>query len=736
MRWFVAFLLVGALAALSASAEPWGCCAPPVGRCFDSAAYDTQVAFAEACEGAGTQEHDAIILGASTASTCNPFTECQIGCCCAGPQALDRYVINSNEELLRITFAACSAKTGFDPHQLPAGRSCVSVCGGTAPNGSGGGGAQNHTIRGTVVNGTGGNALQNAQVFIPIMGSEISARTDSEGKFTLPNVPPITTRIFAVHSACQPGQSEPVTVNRDITGVSIALACVREACAHAPPAFSSPPAVVRGTSNVQFSLTLTNACRDFVRFEPQRCDANFANCLTLTPTDLPTITDTGLAPQTAYCYKVAARWRDGTASLTDAGTGSCITTGDVACSSGGNRTQWCGTTGGGPSNGTRSAIISCDSANHATATPCGDRLVCTARPGAAPACEAAPSCEKCNGLLGLFSRLLASLEIPLGIFTSTCSEACVLNSEQSGNPLLVDTYGACLAIGSCTGYRSPDACGQDKCRIGNCTWTSVNAELGQGVCAARNASACEQCGALFGYCTRQMCDALGASPSGQQCYFDAVRNRLNGTQGCIGKPSVACRYYDTAQDCVGLSGRNAVFNIQYTGDVRTGGTNQRTVSSQDRLGIGACSWVSATGICVKNADMRGGVEDDCVESGRIYSDPRCVQDSAPPVTAFLLVSNATYSRAAVRTLPYRVTDDRTQIDDIRTFVCFSSSRSPCAYPTQTLSSVPLPEEGQWTLRFYSMDANANSEIVKEIPIRIRDGGQPAVTSVTVEESST
>lgn len=721
MRWSIIALVI-LFVAPAALATPglWGCCIPPMNGCFDGRAYGSEAAFRAACEQAGTEEYQAHVSGAGTQATCTSFGECTSGCCCATADVFDAPTINSNERLLNLTNAACSIKSDFEFKTRITGKTCVETCGGT-PQPTQQGPAGTVTISGTVKNASGGNPLAGAQVFIPVPNSQLTTTSGADGTFTLSNVPKINTYVFSVHPSCQPGQIGPYLLDRDKTGIELKLTCERNGCKHIRPTFSEKPAVVRGLAQVKFTMKTEDPCQDIVQYEPLRCDGDFANCIALAPQETPTITDSGVLANSSYCYIVRTRFEDGTFNETEHRTDACLETGAAECMTGQTAPQWCGTQSG------KQAILSCDETNALTAQLCDTGKMCSTQGGSAQ-CTVIPPCDKCNGLLGLFAKLFESLELPNGLFTTTCSEACNYDSSIGGKPLLVNAYSSCVGISSCTQYTSKEACTADVCKRTNCTWTNINTELGLGICVSKEKPPCSSCNSLFGYCNAELCSAISSS-----CYFDAERNGLAGTKGCIGKDEMACRFYDTKDVCVG-TGQNAKFDIVKTGtgndSTRTGGTNALTQPSKDQIKLGVCSWNNVNGICYKDADMSAGKDDDCIESGRYFQDQKCVTDRTPPVTQFFLANPAVYPVSALRSLPFRVSDDQSPVDLIKTYVCFGQG----CYPKDTFSSVEIPTSGVRVLRYYSEDANGNLEQVKEVTLDVRNTGVPVIKTVKIEEN--
>lgn len=710
MRWFIVLAAVLLLVPF-VNSDGQGCCIPPTGQCFDGSSFENQDAFDAACEQAGTDSMSA----QQKANSCNAYADvCQTGCCCAGQDVFDSPTINSNEDLLSTTSFACGLKDGFIFEQLPQGSTCVDVCGGvrdddeTPPEGT-------YSISGTIANRTGGNPLEGAEVFVPVPQGDISTISDHEGIFKLENVPAMNTRVFAIHEACQPGQSAPLLVDRNVEGISIELPCALEACPHDAPEFVEAPHAVRGTDQIRFVLGMEDACRDFVQFEAFRCNEDFGNCVALTPSQTPEMTDSGLEPETTYCYKARTRFLEGVVVEGTEESAACITTGSEACMKDVGD-AWCGLQEG------QHSVQSCDEDNMLISQACEAEQMCSSRSGK-PECVAAPACDACNGFMGLFASLFGQHQISTGLLTAACANVCSLDSTLSGNPLMVDAYESCMAVSDCSTYTNQMACENDVCGVAECSWRTVNEELGQGLCVAEKAPDCGSCEDTFGYCTRDMCESI--SP---ECYFDGEPNGLSSTKGCINKEEASCRYYDTEQDCTGQRG-DARFDISYDDGDRSGGSNVLVSESDDALGLGVCTWTGQQ--CIKDADMQNDGEDDCIESGRIYTDEGCLQDVAPPITEFFLTDPPVYSRVAVRSLPYSVHDDQTHVEEIKTFVCFGQG----CYPSETLSTIPLPEEGTHVIRYYSVDASENSEPIRETGIIIREMAEPAIEDITIEEDT-
>jgi len=697
---------------VSAVGEPWGCCVPDAGQCFDGSIYLSRDTFRGACTTA-----NGMVLGDGVAATCAAYDQCDLGCCCAGEDVFGSPAINSDENLLRSTRSSCDAKAeGTWSFSVPNdGSTCVAVCGGTTGTND----DETFRVSGIVRNATSGEPLASVGVFISLPTGDLADTTAADGTFTLTDVPEMSTRIFAIHPSCRPGQSPVTLINQDVSGISISLDCALRACTHAVPSITAPT-LVRGTAETQFTVAIQDTCHDLVQLEPFRCNGQQEQCIARPPQVTPAVRDTGLMPETTYCYKVRARFSDG--SFTESTGSACVTTGEAACMGRApdDPAQWCGRANDPP----QESIMSCTDLNTLQAQPCTGTSVCSDASGT-PRCVEPPACSLCNGLGGLFSFL--DLEIIDGIFTRSCSEVCVLDRQTAGTPTVVDVYNSCFAYDTCVAYRNPAACEQDLCGVGSdqdpCAWTTVSDELGAGVCASADRPACEQCDDLFGGCSAPLCEGIGP-----ECYFDGAPNGLAQTEGCLSRDAMSCRRYDTQIDCTG--GVDASFDIDRDADgAYTGGTNARTTASEDRLEFGSCDWTGER--CIKDAnELRENDEDDCIENGRFYDDPTCLSDNTAPETVFYLSDPAIYPRVAIRTLPFTVRDDRSPVDVIETYVCIGDAQ---CVPRDTLGTMALPEDGAATLRWFSVDASGNHESVHSAPIIIKDTHDVALDDVEVTE---
>jgi hypothetical protein len=738
------FLLIS----FSVEAAPYeyGCCLPTNDNCIagSNPPFVIESAFQQACvdaEDGGTPQY-------ATGSVC--LDKCSLGCSCATANVAGRDVINSTEDLLRMTRHAHDQRTSATAtyhwkrlSEYPTGSKCVDICGGggsssTTPP------APSYTVRGTVRNSTG--AMRDVAISFHTGGEQpVTVKTDVSGQYTTTLTGAKSYLLVAVPPAsspqCEPRTLPPFTLtNNKIQDLAIQCA-TSVGCTNTKPSISVP-ASLKGTDGATFSITYDDRCNSFEMFVPFRCEG--ANCntgWTALPSSVgKTITDSGLKPQTDYCYYVRATNAMGFIESDK----KCFKTGDQACMSlpPNSPTTWCGTAGG------VSAILSCDDRNLLVTNRCENKVCMIA--GSTPACIEKVPCAKCNGLLGLFAKI--GLTIPDGgkeerhvtCGTSDASQ-CYMDRETT-QPLLFDAYSSCTAIDDCADYRSPYACSNNPCKAGSgtsaaCQWKELQSELGGGVCVSTASDAvppCRQCNDFFGTCTREMCAAISS-----QCYFDAPTDEAgrlsNGfrPQGCIPMQEMACRFYDTPTDCIGPSGavRAATYAITYDGEKRTGTTNIRT-NSNDLFGFGACRWVEASNRCIKDADnFSPDNEDDCFQDV-LTTEARtiCLRDVTPPTTEFILKAGSPpeYGSSEITTLPIRVIDDFTSPDRITTYACIVKTGS--CYPDKRLGQLMIADENaDYTIYYYSIDAHHNSEEVKSQQLRVKKDDIPRL-NVDITES--
>ena len=740
MRAGVIILLILALFATQTQAAPyeWGCCLPAAGSCVpgNSSYFADKDAFTEFCgqiEGARIE---------TSFNTC--VGQCEIGCCCAGANVDGREVINNTEADLRLDRWACTKKTTSSlTYQYislatkPAGTSCVQACGGGVAGPGTGTTPTTKTVQGTVKNSTG--SMRNVGVTFYTGGlAPITATSDANGRYSV-TVP--ANKRYVVSAVPSIAQCKPTSFellvdtnkNQDIT-----LECTATGgCISNKPSVTSL-ALVPGTDDVTFSITFDDRCGNFNSFVPFRCTGtgNTQACTALPVPTGRTVTDSGLTPDTNYCYKVRAY---NTLGFVDSDCAN-IRTGDAECMAGERTLSWCGNDEG------RQAVYSCNNRNILTQVSCTETQACSVS-GSGASCIPKTDCDRCNGLLGLFAKV--GIQIPGGsnrlLRCGTETPQCYIDKEKN-QPLLTSAYSFCSDVENCDDYRSRTACeGGNACKIGDgsrtaCRWKPASEELGTGVCVSTDPNAvppCRRCEELLGFCNREMCQSISTG-----CYYDDVTSGAasNGfePQGCMPKQEMACRFYDNETHCIGPAGNRqaANFAITYSDqqkNTRAGTTNERT-ASKDLFGIGACTWIAASDRCIKDADNRRiADEDDCVEDGlQGEALALCFSDVSPPTTDLVLKDPPEYGSSEVTSLPVAVSDDKTPINRITTYACLNLS-GPC-YPNKPFAELALPDvNADYTVYYYSIDMHHNSEVVKSDRIRVKKDNIPRLNTVDIDE---
>ncbi len=725
----------------ASAVDPVGCCVPKNSTvsCFSAAGnFITQPEFDSACIALPGQKKNV--------ATCNGLSECTTGCCCADAATVpNAATFNSLETNLNMTQGACAAKPWSGEQGTytftktiptdPTKDTCVEVC-----KGSSGGGSAKYKVSGVVHNATNTAkpGLKNVTVYIPVINGFISSISDGQGKFVLNDVPSMIKPIYAIHPACMPYVSQPYTVDKDITNVNIDMNCDLKACSRIKPTIENL-ALIAGTDKASFTAKYDDKCKDFVRFIVKRCDKDFKNCGMrgqMTDPDVTaakkeaTFTDSGLTNNTKHCYLVDVETFTGYIEMNgSADGGKCIDEGDKICMTlpADHPTSWCGT-----NDARKPTILSCDDKNKLDKTShvCNDKEVCTVDTDG-PVCIPMEDCRKCNGILGFFAGFVRAIGV--GDFMKTCGSqtpTCYIDTRDgdasTARAKTMNVYTSCANVTGCTTYGSKNVCDNNVCTTGagSCQWKEISKELSAGICISKENPECSACNTVFGYCNKAACTAI--SPD---CYYDQDKGAFAYNLGCVNKNEMACAFYDTKTDCVG-SGANeksAIYNITYTQDNRTGGTNSRIRPSNDILGIGACVWLDAEAICVKNTDnhyFKTPRVDDC--SDYLANPPiSCFKDSTPPNTSIELL-NKPYSRAQIRGLPFIVIDEGSALDTLKTFACFNITDNNC-YPREELRKLSInsiPPAGTFTLRYYSMDKGGNIEEIKSTVITVVDTGEP------------
>ncbi len=295
---------------------------------------------------------------------------------------------------------------------------------------------------------------------------------------------------------------------------------------------------------------------------------------------------------------------------------------------------------------------------------------------------------------------------------------------------------------SCYDYKSEDACKRDNCGAGDCSWKPVFADLGIGVCVDKRYNNCLLCSyngtkgvenenatnAVWDVCREEKSTAL-STPS-YPCFFD---KDIKVSKSC---DEAACADYTFLQCGSPSDG------------IKLNSDNSLSSSSSDVCGIKVCQYFETAG-CVKNAG--GGITPDCRAS-----DKKCEADYFPPATS--LIPTGVAGRTDV--LNVRIFDKLSRkappVDMVgragyRTYLCIVNSTSSCntasAFPIIVNSSKLLVKNlelkdgqrvlarlvtGNNAIRFYSIDAASNREVVKNISVNACDNCQgPTLLNLTV-----
>lgn len=335
-----------------------------------------------------------------------------------------------------------------------------------------------------------------------------------------------------------------------------------------------------------------------------------------------------------------------------------------------------------------------------------------------PACPSTKACIVSNNIPLCIDKINCNYNNanPFGLFYTLIgcenNRYCFYDRSYS----TVDSCFSCQSSMSCYDYRTEDACSRDNCKIGNCKWKSIEAQLGVGVCVAENAYNCEWCkrkgsglensrsfNEVFDLCTKEKSDAL--SEDDFKCYFN------NGIS--VNCDTVVCKDYNTEQ---------CAAQIELDED------NKVTKASNDVCGIKVCQNIGNA--CVKNADADSSP--DC--------DSRtCEADYFAPSTEIFPVIN---ERGIYKNLLVQIYD-KTSINGteiLRTagnytlFLCvdcfqkhpysvFTHSRSIIlsnlnAFDGDTGARLLSFQEGINLIRYYSQDPSKNLEQVKELTVEV------------------
>ncbi len=287
------------------------------------------------------------------------------------------------------------------------------------------------------------------------------------------------------------------------------------------------------------------------------------------------------------------------------------------------------------------------------------------------ACHASTSCDKCNGLFGLYGAYSLSTKIGTNNYLTPCDTLMYVHGNALPNDNSIiglcykdasltpePVYSECDVVDSCYNYKSQDACENDPCykftnstTYNDCEWEYYNQEIGIGVCKTKtteleNCHACD-IDAPTGNCNEELCSLYG------DCYYKELAN--HGTDQtsyrpladtdlsfestdvtfyldyispharpgdvfptCMHERELSCYLYDNENDCT--NGQEMIMHTIYHPDLHDlihpnttilYGTNNITQPSGDYFGFGVCAWnnniSSEQNGCHKNADAAYGL---------------------------------------------------------------------------------------------------------------------------------
>ena len=353
-------------------------------------------------------------------------------------------------------------------------------------------------------------------------------------------------------------------------------------------------------------------------------------------------------------------------------------------------------------------------------------------------------CDECNGWFEMFSandsRHVDYIQDnipgrPLCSVIPTCYIDYTLTS--------VDKYYGCDNISTCYGYKSKEACGENSCQIDGCDWASSDKfnEFGVGVCRPTDVEE-QDCGVcdtyslnnFYGNCNRDYCFLFG-----EECYYDESPQDYNDlyytNRGCVEKSEMACEYYTTEDDCIGI-GVNAVnskldvnwgfkdnLDNSTTAVNPNSGTNEHT-KSNDVLEFGACVWDGQS--CFK--DGNGNKKRECLigsHDNKIVKNLNdCRNDMSPPSTS-IFPANIVKKDLSI---PFTVFDEKSPTGNTLYFNIVKKDDG--CYPDYLNKKVVLKTEDsgiityvmnvseEYKLCYFAEDKNLNFEEVQSKIINV------------------
>lgn len=474
-------------------------------------------------------------------------------------------------------------------------------------------------VFGTVTYNNGTDNLPVSNAIVSILNTDHFAITDSEGGYSIPLVRTGRAHVIqAFKEAFFPSERRQFTLPQGTTEQMINLVMDSNECE-----FNSPPPVlqnvgaVRGRPYVDVNFT-TGGCFP-TGFQIYRCtgavcseESDFGLIATL-PNSQFSFRDEKTAWQTTYSYFVRATF--GADGLTRPSSIVSITTGNPECEGRFTNAEYCQYDRdwvGLEFEVVSSRGVYCDANNRVQeARVCDGNTQCIEQNSGSP--DSTTSCRQIGecapgsaNLFGLFFRT------PSGADSCSAADFCVLDTTRTN----VDFCFSCKQYGSCSSYRSEDACTQNACLVGNCTWITTDETLNQGICRDTTKNECGACNtpfnAVFGACSQDVCTAFGS------CSLSVKTNE------CLDCAETTCYDYPDRDSCTGGAPR-PVLNLF---------DNSLSRESQDICGLGSCVWDEVNDFCYKDR-VDDGANDCSALSFDIvtgYLSSYCELDNEAPET--------------------------------------------------------------------------------------------------------
>lgn len=682
--------------------------------------------------------------------------ECRSVCCCNTDYPDDPISDSpiSEQKCIDVRNDAGPHISYTDPVE---GEACSVTCGGTGDPG-GPPIADSFTVSGTVTKAgvMPPELLDGVKVTYNDNGPH-TVFTNAQGSFTFENVSRGKHTFRATRPDCNPSQPTERDVQSNIFDLDFQLDCTPGGCT-AQPVSDAETTVTPGQKRVRVDWT-GDDCTNLQGYIVERCTPQRCTVLDFVPVFQNYYVDRAIEADTQYCYHIIASdrhagWVRPTTGPDSASASHCTPPMSEYCLTHNVTEPQCFN-----NNEALHPIVFIDGEAVPIQNPYTGTAVCTEKNIAlveeqcemvppnrytefcadidgTPSCQSMDICEECNTLLGYYLDLDA--RIPDGGVCRAMS-GCLLTSEEHDRVHSTDVYTSCGEIGSCYDYTTSGSCQENPCSLGGgtCTWTPLPGmeELGFGVCAPVEGDGdCRRCEDVFGFCNATLCEKMGPNCLYNQRTLEEEPSKEVeiGEYACISKEEMACRFYDTYEQCVGDGPLRADIDVAYSvpdsiEGVRVNGSHEIRTPSDDALGFGVCSWVEDGGYCIKDANRRqlnvsGRVEDDCYE---LQEGPAiqkgCFKDIEAPRTIVPFTNDTFVEFGEYMAANISVYDNLYTLDEQDARFCIQRLRDdmrPC-YPNMTYPPTPVPSENDtYRLYYYAADPAGNLETIKHTDLNM------------------